>query len=329
MIITKTPLRISFFGGGTDYPEWVKMHGGAVLSTSIDKYSYINVLRLPPFFPHKTKVVWSKIEEVNNVDEIIHPSVRETLKYFKFDDGISVHYNGDVPARSGLGSSSSFTVGFLHALYGLRGIKPDQKKLAEEAIHIEQNCIKENVGGQDQIASAVGGFNKIEFFPDGSTLITPVSIAADRSKQLQDHMMLFFTGFSRIASEIASEQLKNIPNKKTELHKMRSMVDEAIHVLGKEGDWLGDFGNLLHKSWELKRSLSHKISTPKINDFYERALSAGALGGKILGAGGGGFMLIFARPKAQAQVKDSLKDMLHIPFRFENEGSKIIYNMEI
>jgi D-glycero-alpha-D-manno-heptose-7-phosphate kinase len=328
MIITKTPLRISFFGGGTDYPEWVRKHGGAVLSTSINKYSYLHVLRLPPFFPHKHKVVWSKIEEVGHVDDIVHPSVRETLRHLDFHDGVSVHYNGDVPARSGLGSSSSFTVGFLHALHGLRGTVPDRKKLAEEAIHIEQNCIKENVGAQDQVASAVGGFNVIEFHTDGSFTVKPVGMSPERIRQLQDHMMLFFTGFARTASEIASEQLKNIPKKTEELHAMRKMVDESLEILKGKGDWLGDFGRLLHKNWELKRTLSSKVSTPAIDEFYTHARDAGALGGKILGAGGGGFLLIYARPEDQPKIRTALSKLLYVPFEFENDGTQIIYQMK-
>lgn len=325
MIITRTPLRVSFFGGGTDYPTWVKEHGGAVLSTSIDKYSYIHVLKLPPFFSYKTKVVWSRIEEVNKIDEIIHPSVRETLRFLNYNEGISVHYNGDVPARSGMGSSSSFTVGFLHALYGLKGETPEKKRLAEEAIHIEQNCIKENVGYQDQVASAIGGFNKIEFNKDGTFVVTPINLSKVRSESLNKHMMLFFTGFSRTASEVAIEQIKNIGNKTKELHKMRDMVDTAIEILKGDGDWLGDFGRLLDESWKLKRGLSSKVTTDTIDIFYKKALDAGALGGKLLGAGGGGFLLIFARPENQEKIKATLSGLQYVPFTFEDKGSQILY----
>jgi len=329
MVITKTPLRISFFGGGTDYPEWVKRHGGAVLSTSINKYSYLYVQRLSPFFPYKTKVVWSRIEEVNDVNEIAHPSVRETLRFMNFNSGVSIHYNGDVPARSGVGSSSSFTVGLLHALYGLNGITPDKKKLAEEAIHIEQNCIKENVGFQDQIASAFGGFNKIEFKKDGGFEVLPIIISEEKIRDLEDHMMLFFTGFSRTASEIVVEQIKNIPKKEKDLHLMRDMVDEAVSLLDNGGpDWLGDFGKLLNKSWKLKRGLSSKVSTDIIDGFYNRAMEAGALGGKLLGAGGGGFLLIYARPENHGLIKKALSNLLYVPFIFEKEGSRIIYRTD-
>lgn len=328
MIITRTPLRISFFGGGTDYPTWVKEHGGAVLSTSINKYSYLHVGRRLQFFPYKTKVVWSHVENVNTIDEIIHPSVRETLRFMNFHDGISVYYNGDVPAQSGLGSSSSFTVGFLHALYGLNGVTPDKKRLAEEAIHIEQNCIKENVGSQDQVAAALGGFNKITFRRDGTFAAAPVELDKDKLKIFEKHLMLFFTGLTRRASDVVVEQIKNIPQKTEELHAMRAMVDQAVRILEKnEGDWLGDFGKLLHETWKLKRSLSSRVSTDAIDGFYERARSAGALGGKLLGAGGGGFMLIYAKPEDQGNIHAALSDLLRVDFALEDTGSKIIYQM--
>ncbi|MDO8557232.1 MAG: kinase [Candidatus Jorgensenbacteria bacterium] len=325
MVITKTPLRVSFFGGGTDYPAWVKEYGGAVLSTSIDKYSHLYVQRLLPFFSYKTKIVWSRIEEVGAINEIAHPSVRETLRFMNLDGGLAITYNGDLPARSGVGSSSSFTVGFLHALYGLKKVTPDKKKLAEEAIHIEQNCIKENVGSQDQIAAAFGGFNKIEFNKDGSFTVMPIQLSKERCENLQKHMMLFFTGFSRNASDVAHEQIKNIPNKIKELHAMHGMVDEAIGILQRNGDWLGDFGRLLNKSWELKRDLSAHISNDAIDNLYKRAMDAGALGGKLLGAGGGGFFLVYARPEKQKKIRAALSELLYVPFAFENEGSKIIY----
>lgn len=328
MVITKTPLRISFFGGGTDYPAWVKEHGGATLSSSINKYSYLHVIRLPPYFPYKLRIAWSRIEEVNDIDEIVHPSIRETLRFMNLDEGLSIHYNGDLPARSGMGSSSSFTVGFLHALYGLKGATPDKKKLAEEAIHIEQDYIKEIVGYQDQTAVAFGGFNKIEFSKEGGFTVMPIGLDEERVEKLQRHMMLFFTGFSRTASEIVVEQIKNIPNKTKELHAMRDMVDEAISILGSDGDWLGEFGKLLNKGWELKRGLSPKISNSAIDDFYNLAIEAGALGGKLLGAGGGGFLLVYARPEDQEKIKERLSSLIHVPFLFEKDGSRIIYKTE-
>jgi D-glycero-alpha-D-manno-heptose-7-phosphate kinase len=329
MIITQTPLRISFFGGGTDYPAWYREHGGAVLSSSINKYSYLHVRRLPPFFPYKTKVVWSRIEDVNQVDEIVHPSVRETLKYVGFEDGISVHYNGDVPAQTGLGSSSSFTVGFLHALYGLLGQQPERKRLAEEAIHIEQNCIRENVGSQDQIAAAIGGLNRIDFATDGSFSVTPLAIGSEKMRQLEGHMMLFFTGITRHASAIAAEQLSNIPKRGNEMKQMRELVDEAVTLLSEQRfDWLDEFGRLLDHSWQIKRSLSSSISTDKIDAHYQAAKQAGALGGKLLGAGGGGFLLIYAHPAEHQRIAAALPGLTQVPFRFESSGSQIIYKMD-
>jgi D-glycero-alpha-D-manno-heptose-7-phosphate kinase len=328
MIITQTPLRISFFGGGTDYPTWIKMNGGAVLSTSINKYSYLHVRRLPAIFPYKTKVVWSRIEDVNSIDDIVHPSVRETLKFLHFDEGISVHYNGDVPAQCGLGSSSSFTVGFLHALYGLKGVSPEKWRLAEEAIHIEQNMIRENVGSQDQVASAVGGLNKVEFDKSGAFRIIPLDIGQNNIELLEQHMMLFFTGITRHASEVAAEQITNIPAKQCELHAMRQMVDDAAALITeRKGDWLADFGSLLNQGWQIKKSLSSRVSNENIDDYYQRAKNAGALGGKLLGAGSGGFLLIFARPSDQLKVRETLSDLTMVPFTFESEGSKVIYRM--
>lgn len=327
LVISKTPLRISFFGGGTDYPSWIKEHGGAVLSTSIDKYSYLFVHPLPPFFSFKSKIVWSRIEEVATHNEICHPSVRETLRFMKIHDGVSIHYDGDLPARSGLGSSSSFTVGLLHALYALRGIAPDKKRLASEAIHIEQNCIFENVGAQDQVAAAFGGLSKITFHRNGGFDVSPLHLSGDRSECLQKHMLLFFTGFSRTASEIAAEQIKNIPLKNTELHALRTMVDDAVDILNGNGDWLGNFGRLLHKSWLIKKQLSPKISNKTIDNIYQKAIHAGALGGKILGAGGGGFILIFARPENHPLIRKSLASFMNVPFNFEQNGSVIMHHV--
>lgn len=324
MIISKTPFRISFFGGGTDYPLWYRKHGGAVLATTIDKYCYISCRYLPPFFEHKTRISYSQIEVVNDLDEIRHPSVRETLKYTGENGGIEIHHDGDLPARSGLGSSSSFTVGLLHTLYGLKGSMPTKKQLALEAIDIEQNKINENVGSQDQVMAAFGGFNSIEFTTEGDINVHPIITSQDTLLQLQDHLMLFFTGITRMATLIASEQVKKIPEKQKELSEMQAMVDEGIAILtsGKE---INDFGKLLHKSWELKRSLTDKISTPYIDFIYESAINAGATGGKILGAGGGGFILFFVKPEYQPQVKDALKGLLEVPFKFENSGSEIVY----
>ncbi|MDO8505609.1 MAG: kinase [bacterium] len=324
MIITRTPLRISFFGGGTDYPTWYKVHGGAVLSTSIDKYLYINCRHRPPFFEHKSRIVWSQIENVKHHEEIKHPAVRGVLQYLRVDDGVEIHYDADLPARTGLGSSSAFTVGLLHALRGLKGTLVTKRDLATTAIHIEQNIIKESVGSQDQIATAYGGFNKIEFFGDNNFRVTPVTVNRARLKELRSNLMLIFTGFSRTASEIAVEQIKETSRRERELHIMRGMVDQAIEILHSNRS-LNTFGELLHESWQLKRGLSSKITTPAIDELYERARSAGAIGGKILGAGGGGFFLLFASPERQPMIRDALRGFLEVPFEFENTGSHIAF----
>ena len=323
MIISRTPFRISFFGGGTDYPAWYRENKGAVLSTAIDKYCYINCRYLPPFFEHKSRIVWSRIETVNDINEIQHPAVRATLKFTDIKRGVEIHHDGDLPARTGLGSSSSFTVGLLHALYALKGIMPSKMQLAKEAIHIEQNVLKENVGSQDQVSVAFGGFNKIEFKGDDDISVNPVIMDSGRLKQLQDYMMLVFTGFSRTASEIAREQIKNTPKRRRELNTMLQMVDEGVNIL-KSND-LFEFGKLLHESWQLKRSLTDRISTPEIDDIYAAARGAGAIGGKLLGAGGGGFFLLFAKPEIQPKIKAKLNRLLCVPFQFENLGSQIIF----
>jgi len=323
MIISRTPYRVSFFGGGTDYPEWYRDNGGAVLATTIDKYCYISCRYLPPFFDHKYRIVYSQIELVNDLDEISHPSVREVLKYLEINQGVEIHYNGDLPSRSGLGSSSSFTVGLLNALYALKGIMPSKTQLAQDAIYVEQKIIKENVGSQDQVMSATGGFKKVDFNDEGFQ-VKPITIEKERLQVLQSHLMLFFTGISRTASQIAGEQIKQIPNKKLELTEMYKMVDEGIKILNSNID-LNDFGKLLHESWMLKRSLTQKVSTLYIDYIYEQALKAGASGGKILGAGGGGFILFFINPELQDELKVALPGLLNIPFKFENRGSHIIH----
>ena len=324
MIISKTPFRISFFGGGTDYPAWYKEYGGAVLSITIDKYCYITARYLPPFFEHKHRIAYSKVETVKYTSDIQHPSVKALLEFCKIDKGIEIHHDGDLPARSGLGSSSSFTVGLLHSLYALKGIMTSRQRLAKEAIHVERDILKENVGSQDQVAVAYGGFNKIVFNEDDEFRVEPITLRKERLLQLQNHLMLIFTGFTRFASEIAGGQINNTRNKKKELNIMRQMVDEAIDILNGDRDIL-EFGHLLHKAWKFKKSLSNKISNLTIDNFYDNALKAGAIGGKLLGAGGGGFMLLFVPPENHQKVKDALKKLLEVKFSFENEGSQIIY----
>ena len=261
---------------------------------------------------------------VNDINEILHPAVRATLQFLNIDKGIEIHHDGDLPAKTGLGSSSSFTVGLLNSLYALKGVIPSKLQLAKEAIHIERDILKENVGAQDQVAAAFGGFNKINFNGKDEIKIEPITIGKERIKQLENHLMLFFTGFSRTASDIAKSQIENTPNKKRELSLMYQMVDEAIKILNEKGD-IKDFGKLLHEAWLLKKSLTDKISTPEIDNIYEKALQAGALGGKLLGAGGGGFMVLFVPPENQPGVREKLKNLLEVKFHFENEGSKIIY----
>lgn len=324
MIISKTPFRISFLGGGTDYPVWYQEHGGSVLATTINKYCYISCRYLPPFFEHKSRICYSQIELINKLDEIRHPAVREILKYLGITEGVEIHHDGDLPARSGLGSSSTFTVGLLNSLYALKEIMPAKKQLALEAIHIEQEIIKENVGSQDQVMAAYGGFNRIDFRPGGDIQVHPVILPETKLTQIQEHMMLFFTGISRTASQVAEEQIKETPNRQKELTEMHKMVDQGIAILTSNND-INDFGKLLHETWTIKRSLTKKISTPYIDYIYDAARQAGATGGKILGAGGGGFILFFVQPELQSRVKESLSGLLQVPLRFENLGSQIIY----
>lgn len=324
MIITRTPFRISFFGGGTDYPPWYRAHGGAVLSTSIDKYCYITCRRLPPFFEHKHRIVYSHIENVKHLDEIRHPAVKAALKWAEIEEGIEVHHDGDLPARSGLGSSSSFTVGMVNALYGMRGQMVSKSQLAKDAIHIEQNIIGESVGSQDQIVAAYGGFNRIDFHRDDSFTVNPVVIPVTRRNELKDHLLLCFTGFSRIADEIAKSQIQNFKNRELELYRMRGMVDEAVEILTDNRISIDEFGKLLDQSWTYKRNLSERVSTPEIDHIYDTAKEAGAIGGKILGAGGGGFMLLFAKPEYHARIREQLSNLIHVNFNFDEAGSRVV-----
>jgi D-glycero-alpha-D-manno-heptose-7-phosphate kinase len=324
MIITKTPYRISFFGGGTDYPDWYREYGGAVLATTIDKYCYISCRVLPPFFEHKHRVVYSKTENVNSIDEIQHPAVRNILKWKKVSQGLEIHHDGDLPARSGLGSSSSFTVGLLQALDALDGRMKSKYELAKTAIHIEQDLIKENVGSQDQVSAAFGGLNKINFSKNDSFNINPIIIKKNRREELEKHLILFFTGVTRIASDVAEAQIKNMKNRQEELFRMKEMVDEAIYILENEQNPIEEFGELLHQNWKYKQTLSDKITTPEINEIYDRALTAGAIGGKILGAGGGGFILFFADPDKHETIKNRLNNLVHVPFQFEDSGSQVV-----
>lgn len=328
MQISRTPFRISFFGGGSDYSSWYKKHGGAVLSTTINKYCYITSRYLPPFFPNKSRMVWNRIEEVMDNFDIQHPAVRACLQHLNITEGIEIHTTGDLPARSGLGSSSTFTVGLLNVLSIMQGKSFNKAGLALEAIHLERDVMKENVGIQDQVIAAYGGFNKTTINNDGGWFIEPIRLPYERLTELENHLMLFFTGISRSASAIAAEQvsLQASGQKDTQLHRMREMVDTAIGILKYDID-IKEFGNLLHESWMLKRTLAKNISPQFVDDIYEKARKAGAIGGKLLGAGGGGFMLLFASPENHEAIRKSLYDLTYVPFKFENEGSKIIYGL--
>ncbi len=324
MIITRTPFRISFFGGGTDYPPWFREHGGAVLATTIDKYCYITARRLPPFFEYKHRLVYSQIENTLDNDSINHPSVRAVFNWANITEGLEIHHDGDLPARSGLGSSSSFTVGLAHAIYALRGQMVSQNQLAKDAIHIEQNLIGENVGSQDQVSAAHGGFNRIDFKPDDSFHVSPLILPSARRNELKSHLMLCFTGLSRIADAIAKSKIDNLKNRASELHRMREMVDEATAILTTPATSLDEFGKLLDLGWQYKRSLSDRVTTPEIDNIYQEAQRAGAIGGKILGAGGGGFMLLFAKPEYHAAIRERLKGLVHVTFNFEESGSRVV-----
>jgi D-glycero-alpha-D-manno-heptose-7-phosphate kinase len=323
MIITRTPLRVSFFGGGTDYPTWFREHGGAVLSTTIDKYLYLHVRYLPPFFDFKSRIVWSQIEQVQSASEIKHPAIRGILEWMKIHEGVEVLHHGDLPARTGLGSSSSFTVGLLHALHAMRGELVSKRVLAEEAIYVEQSVLRENVGVQDQIASAYGGLNRVDIRPDASFEVVPLVVQAERLASLQDHLLLIYTGLSRHASEIAAEQVATMGDKTAEMKAMRTMVDDGEKILAGTSS-LRDFGRLLDESWQRKRSLSSKIAPTMVNEMYDAARKAGADGGKLLGAGGGGFMLIFVQPEKRAAVLRSLEKLLPVPFKFERGGTQLV-----
>lgn len=323
MIISRTPFRISFFGGGTDYPVWYREYGGAVLATTIDKYCYISCRYLPPFFEHKSRIAYSKIEMVKSNGDIEHPAVRGVLSHLKIDDGVEIHHDGDLPARTGLGSSSSFTVGLLHALYALKQIMPTKMQLIREAIHVEQNVLRENVGCQDQAIAAYGGLCRIDFAPGDDIRVTPIIVNRQRLVDLQAHLLLYFTGFSRTASEIAKEQIERTRDRKSELSAMFQLVSEGISVLTGDAD-LTSFGTLLHEGWRLKRSLTSKISSSEIDQIYDTARNAGCIGGKLLGAGGGGFMLLFAKPENQPKIRRALSRFLCVPFGFEANGSQIM-----
>jgi len=324
MIINRTPYRISFFGGGTDFPAWFRKHGGAVLAATIDKYCYLTCRYLPPFFEHRIRLVYSRIESCHSLDEIAHPSVREVLRYLKINRGVEIHHDGDLPARSGMGTSSSFTVGLLHALYALKGFMPSKHQLAEESIHIEQEVLKETVGSQDQVSASYGGFNHISFLPNGTFSVRPITLTQDRLKELNSHLMLFYTGIKRTSAEVAESYVNDIEARRRQLRIMKDLIEESISILNN-GDDLCGFGELLHEAWQAKRSLSAAVSNSFVDEIYQSAISAGAIGGKLTGAGGGGFMLLFAPPSRQKEIREKLNTLIHVPFKIEFSGSQIIF----
>jgi D-glycero-alpha-D-manno-heptose-7-phosphate kinase len=324
MVITSTPLRISFFGGGTDYPVWYREHGGAVLATTINKSCYITSRRLPPFFEYHSRVSYSKVENVDKNSAIGHPSVRACLQFMGMEEGVEIHHIADLPARTGLGTSSAFTVGLLLGLYALNDRMRDKRSLTADAIHVEQELLQEAVGSQDQTSAAYGGFNRIDFETNGSVEVKRMIASPERLKELEENLALYFTGFSRTASEIATEQIKLTPERKNELNLMRQMVDEAESIVTDTHRPISDFGKLLHESWQIKRTLTKKITNSQIDEIYEAGLSAGALGGKLLGAGGGGFMLFFVPPERREELRARLKKFLYVPFGFSDKGSHVV-----
>lgn len=322
MLITRTPFRISFFGGGTDFYDYFSKNGGSVLSTTIDKYCYVSVRHLPPFFVHKNQITYSKIERFCSPEELQHPLVRAALKYIP-TDRIQIAYDADLPACSGIGSSSAFAVGLVQSLKALKGIYPDKMALAKDAIHLERVMCKEAGGVQDQLAASFGGFNRISFDKNGYT-VTPVNISDEIKSELRDNLLLAFTGFTHFAGEISVVQQKNIPSTTAQLDEMKAMVTEAENLLINGNT--DDFGLLLDKTWELKRTLSESISNSAIDELYSMSKKNGALGGKLLGAGGGGFLLLYVPKEKQNAFKDKMNMLKFVDFDFENQGTSIIYN---
>ena len=325
MIICRTPTRISFFGGGTDYPVWYRENSGMVLSTTINKYSYITLRYLPKSFDYNFRVRYFHTEQTQTLEEIRHPSVRECARILGINQGFEMIHHADLPAGTGLGSSSTFTVGMLHSFYSLTNYMPTKRELALKALEIEQQVIGESVGSQDQVAAAFGGLNRIQFGGEKEFEVDPIILGKERLRELQDKLLLCFTGFSRSAPEIAQHQIRDTPARNKELTAMSELTVEALSVLTSPSASLDDFGKLLNEQWKIKRSLTSHVSTPEVDQIYETAMKSGALGGKLLGAGGGGFMLFYADQSKQEAIQKSLPDKIFVPFRFEDTGSKIIY----
>ena len=324
MIISKTPYRISFFGGGSDYPAWYVKNGGAVLSATVDKYIYISCRHLPPFFSHKYRIVWSQIENVKEISQIKHKGVREMFKHFKIKDGLEIHYDGDLPARSGMGSSSVFVVGLMNLLNNFLGRKINKELLAQESINFEQKIMRETVGSQDQIAATYGGFNKIIFRSGGGFNVRQISVKKKTIQELNKNLLLVYTGIDRTAHYIANSYIKKLQtSKRSYILEISNFVKEGEKFLNK-GD-LNNFGKLLHESWLVKKCLSSSISNSSIDEIYNDVMKKGALGGKLLGAGGGGFFLFYIPYYRQKSIVNHFKKLITIPFNFTSEGSKILF----
>ncbi len=327
MIISQTPLRISFFGGGTDYVEYYRRHGGVTLGTSIDKYTYITVSPLAPLFEHQIGAYYSRVERVSNLNELQHPSIRECCRFLGINNGIEIHIASDLPARTGLGSSSSFTVGLLNALYAFKGHNVGSNQLARDAVHIEHNMIKERVGCQDQYTCSIGGFLKIQYAKDGSIDSKRLNIPEDRLNLLQKHLMLFYTGIQRSAHEILEEQISNTQNGLIDdvLSEVKCLVEDGVQILVDSNSNLDEFGGLLHRAWDLKRKFSTKITNHAIDNWYSKAKNNGAIGGKLLGAGGGGFLLLFVEIESRQRIREALVDLHEVKFRFIQNGAHVVF----
>lgn len=323
MIITKTPFRMSFFGGGTDLPEFFREHGGAVISTTFDKYCYVNVRHLPRFFDYTNEIFYSRIERVKEVSEIEHPLVRNAMEQLHMQE-LRLTYEADLPARSGLGTSSSFAVGMLNAFYALKGKYASKKKLADQAIYLERVLCREAGGWQDQIAASFGGFNRIDFTPDGYS-VKPIIISNERKERLNDNLMMFFTGFTRTSADIQAQVNQSGTDRTAGLIEMLKLVDTAEEILLDKTTSLDEFGRLLDYTWELKRGLSPIVSTNSIDELYRKGKEAGAIGGKLLGAGGGGFLVFYVNQEYRAAVKEAMSDLLYVPFRFETGGTRVVH----
>lgn len=323
MIITETPFRMSFFGGGTDMEDFFREYGGAVLSTTFDKYCYVNVRHLPRFFDYSTELSYSKTERVTDVEQIQHPAIRNAMKMLDMHE-LRLTYEADLPARSGLGTSSSFAVGMLNAFYALKGKYADKRKLADEAIYLERELCQEAGGWQDQIAAAYGGLNRINFNADGYE-VCPVIISPERKKRLNNNLLMFFTGFTRFSSDVQKQNAIGKADKVMQLKEMLSLVDDAERLLADRDSDLDEFGRLLDHTWKLKRQTGSAVSTSNIDNLYEKGMKAGALGGKLLGAGGGGFLVFYVQPEKQESVKLAMEDLMYIPFEFEDSGTRVIH----